>query len=222
MGVERPKREDIEAEARSMGLHMNEVLNDPKVDDYMVEALKSVPPSTQTRLLTFVDEILAEHNISKDAPDVDHPFSTIGPTGERCLPPAKIPPALPLLAGTQPPRERHPSAAILPAASERLGSGSQMLMGPGTERREVLGEGERGGGASFGEGLRRAWAKKKTVPVHGSGAAGRRQRAATVGAERASGAEPVGSTDTAAARDGRDAAAKRQSGADAVAPFLTR
>ena len=49
-----------------MGLHMNEVLNDPKVDDYMVEALKSVPPSTQTRLLTFVDEILAEHNISKE------------------------------------------------------------------------------------------------------------------------------------------------------------
>ena len=205
-----------------MGLHMNEVLNDPKVDDYMVEALQSVPPSTQTRLLAFVDEILAEHNISKDAPDVDHPFSTIGPTGERCLPPAKIPPALPLLAGTQPPRERHPSAAILPAASERLESGSQMRMGPGTGRRDVLGEGERGRGESFGEGLRRAWAKKKSIHVQGSGAAGLRQRAATVGAEKASGAEPVGATDTAAARDVRDGPLKRQSGADAVRPFFTQ
>ena len=72
------QRAQVEAEARSMGLNMDEVMNDPNAEQYMQKVIDSIAPSTQTHLLSIVDKVLAEYNTSRDAPDVCNPFPGIG------------------------------------------------------------------------------------------------------------------------------------------------
>ena len=47
----RPRKEDVEAEARDMGLNMEEILNDPNADQYMQDMISNIPLAAQQEAL---------------------------------------------------------------------------------------------------------------------------------------------------------------------------